>query len=105
MSEEKTPNGMNKEGYQQAIENYAYQIEQLAHQLEAAPGELGEKLADFLGRGPLFETMADQIETLDNIVVVIADTYGYSEDQVEKDTQQILEERTALAFLNFMGNV
>lgn len=98
-----TPTGLSEEGYQQALHNYAYQIEQLARQLENMPGHVLENLFSFLSRGPVFDQLSEQVEQLDTIIEVIAETYGYDEAKVDRDVQEYINvsiERLAMDMLS-----
>lgn len=81
----RTPSGMSEAGYIQALENFVYYINQIAKQVAAMPGNDLEKVASLIGRGDVYLQLKEQIDTLDAIVPTIAETYGYTEKQVEND--------------------
>jgi hypothetical protein len=84
----RTPNGMSETGYIQALENFVYFANKLAKDIEAVPGDPFEKITSLMSRGEVFEQFKETIETLDSTVPVIAETYGYTEKQVEEHIKE-----------------
>lgn len=80
-----TPNGMSEAGYIQALENYVFFTNQLAKDIAAEPGDDIEKVMSIMARGDVWDAFGDRFMNLDALVPAIADTYGYTEQQVDAD--------------------
>lgn len=103
---DKTPSGEDRAGYLEALENYVYEIDRLALDIDNAPGELAEKLVGFMSKqGELWDQLGDRVHALDEIAVVITDTYGYTEAQVEQDLHRLAKEKAAVSFLALFGSL
>lgn len=86
-----TPSGLSQKGYFQALENFVYVSNQLAHQINALPGNPMDNLVSFMSRGEVYEQFEHTIKSLDETFKVIAEEYGYTEEQVEKDLTEHFE--------------
>jgi hypothetical protein len=89
----RTPNGMSEAGYQQALENVIYAVHQITRQVEQIPGEPLEKVMSLIGKGDVYQQVEHLVTKLDDIIAVIVDTYGYTEEEVEQHIEEKYNER------------
>ena len=83
---------MSAEGYQQAIENVAYEIDLLTETLLQAEGDDPFAAAAVLMSRDEPE-MDEKIRKLDHIITVIGQTYHRTEEQVDRDINLAIMKR------------
>jgi len=83
-----TPSGMSEAGYHQALENFVYFSNKLAKQIAALPGDPMEKVMSMMARGDVYQEFKEQFDQLDRAAQVIAETYGYTEKEVEQHLEE-----------------
>ena len=83
---------MSTEGYQQAIENVAFEIDLLSEEAEQFEG--GDPLAGAVlimsGANPEFR---ERTRKIDHIITVICSTYHRTEAQVDEDIDAAIKQR------------
>ena len=84
---------MTDKGYQQAIDNWIYQIQLFTEEIDAMPGDDPlEKVASMMG-GEIQAKMGDKFKKLDAIMLVIASEYGVTIEQVERDIDRTFKKK------------
>jgi hypothetical protein len=86
-----TPSGLSKAGYIQALDNYVYHTNQIAKELENMPGDPIANMLNMMGRGEVFDHFEDRITQMDAIANTIAETYGYTTEELERDMEERFE--------------
>lgn len=87
-------------GYRQALENYIYHVEGLSKRLEEhSPDDPFAAIAEFMGRGPIFQEMEEEITKLDKIFEVIGTTYGKTPAELDADISTIVAENAIASLL------
>lgn len=82
---------MSAEGYQQAIDNLAYEFDRITTDLEAIEGDPFAAAAILMsGSNP---EMVERTRKLDHIVTVIASTYHRTEEQIDRDIEAAIKQR------------
>ena len=78
---------MNDKGYQQAIENFVYEIDKITAEMDKMPGSDEAKVASFLMKGSVFEPFRERFTKLDIIALKIQETYGKTHDEFDEDVK------------------
>ena len=81
---------MNDEGYQQAIQNTAYQIDRLSARVDNMGGTLENKVMSLCTKGDAYQLIEEEALKLDAIVEVIVTTYRKTSKEVDADISTAL---------------
>ena len=76
---------MSEKGYEQAVQNYVYEIDRITEELDSLPGSVAAKTISFLARGEAFEPFKEKFIQLDIIALQIQETYGKTHDEFDQD--------------------
>ena len=83
----------NDDGYQQAIDNIAYEIDRMSEVIHSSSSNLGEAVVSMTTRSGSYDLIAEDIPKLDHIFEVVAKTYHKTEAEIDRDVTAALARR------------
>lgn len=81
---------MSALGYQQAIENVAYEIDRLSEELFQSGEPITSSMFNLMQEG---QDAHERAKKLDIIITMIAETYHRTEDDVDRDINIAIQQR------------